>query len=113
MPKKPAPLLELTSLVPRERIIQDDGDFMLVSTKGLEYAKSCGLLIRRAPFAAATPYGYECLGSYRQLQDTLWHACIDNGAAPQARSTGIYGSELDALVNLWASRRMPQLGPTV
>lgn len=113
--QKPSSIPELTSEIPRERVIQDDGAFLLVSTKGLPYAHTSGLLIRRCALSMSAPFGYECLGQYRQLRKSLWHACLDSRIPDvdgrTERSTGIYASELDALVNLWASRRLPQLAP--
>lgn len=114
--QNPSPMPELTSEIPRERVLQDDGVFLIVSTKGLDYTKTSGLLIRRCDFSATAPFGYECKGQYRQLRKTLWHATLDSGV-PNAdgtteRSTGIYANELDAIVNLWASRRLDHLGPT-
>lgn len=114
--QNPSPMPALTSDIPRERVVQDDGVFMLVSTKGLDYTRTSGLLIRRCAFSTSAPFGYECRGHYRQLRKTLWHACMDSGVRDAngitERSTGIYGTELDAIVNLWASRRRPQLDPT-
>lgn len=111
----PSPMPELTSDIPRERVVQDDGVFLLVSTKGLDYTQTSGLLIRRCAFSATAPFGYECKGQYRQLRKTLWHATLDSGVLNTdgtiERSTGIYGTELDAIVNLWASRRRQELGP--
>lgn len=110
-----SPMPELASEIPRERVLQDDGVFLLVSTKGLDYTQTCGLLIRRCAFSATAPFGYECKGQYRQLRKTLWHATLDSGVlnadGTTERSTGIYATELDAVVNLWASRRLSQLGP--
>jgi hypothetical protein len=106
---KPAHLYDATSHFPRERMIQDDGTYLLVSTKGLAYARTSGLLLRRCASSEKAPYGYECLGQYQQLQEALWHASL----GPVGHSAGLYAGELDALVNLWASRRLDQLGPTV
>lgn len=106
---KPVHFPALTSQFPRERIIQDDGSYLLVSTKGLAYARTCGLLLHRCASSETAPYGYECRGQYQQLDGGLWHASI----GPVGHSAGFYAAELDALVNLWVSRRLDALGPTI
>ncbi|MBO9513524.1 MAG: hypothetical protein J7549_05340 [Variovorax sp.] len=87
---------------------------MLLSTRGVEGSTSDGLLLRRCPFSLRAPLGYEFLGQYRQLPDGLWHATIrslprhDGSSGPP--KTGVYVTEIDALVNLWANRRHFDLG---
>ncbi|SCK56081.1 hypothetical protein VAR608DRAFT_5808 [Variovorax sp. HW608] len=100
--------------LPRENILQDDGVHILVSTKGVEGSRSDGILLRRCAFSVTTPLGCEFLGQYRHLSDGLWHASMrskrrDDGSIgpPQV---GIYTTELDAMVNLWANRRSFDLG---
>lgn len=100
--------------LPRESILQDDGEHLLVSTKGVEGSRSDGILLRRCAFSLTTPLGCEFLGQYRHLSDGLWHATMrskrrEDGSIgpPQA---GIYATELDAMVNLWANRRSFDLG---
>jgi len=100
--------------LPRENILQDDGEHILVSTKGVEGSRSDGMLLRRVAFSLTTPLGCEFLGQYRQLSDGLWHASMRS--RPKSDGTqgspqvGIYVTELDALVNLWANRRRLDLG---
>lgn len=116
---KPLRPAELRSQIPRERILQDDGSFMLLSTQGLAYARTDGLLLRRCSFSARAPFGYECRGLYRRWGDSLWHASLYDdeialsGTGSIEHSSGIFRSELDAVVNLWTSRRLRRLGPTV
>jgi len=112
---RPSP--ELLTRIPRESVLQDDGEHMLVSTRGVEGSKSDGLLLRRCDFSIAAPLGCEFLGQYKQRSDGLWHATMrtspsGNGTfgPPQA---AIYATELDALVNLWANRRHFGLGMRV
>ena len=100
--------------IPRDSILQDDGEHMLVSTKGVEGSRSDGILIRRCAFSLTAPLGCEIMGQYRQLSDGFWHASLrsrpqDDGA-PVPPQRGIYATELDALVNLWANRRRLDLG---
>lgn len=105
---------ELLTQLPRENVLQDDGVHMLVSTKGVEGSRSDGILIRRCAFSLTAPLGCEIMGQYRQLSDGFWHASLrsrphgDGSPAPAQR--GIYATELDALVNLWANRRRLDLG---
>lgn len=105
---------ELLTQLPRESVLQDDGVYMLVSTKGVEGSRSDGMLIRRCAFSLTTPLGCEITGQYRQLSDGFWHASLrskpqDDGT-PGLPQRGIYATELDALVNLWANRRRQDLG---
>jgi len=100
--------------IPRESVLQDDGEHMLVSTSGVEGSKSDGILLRRCAFSLTAPLGREFLGQYRQLSDGFWHATMRS----MARNDGsfgpphvaIYATELDALVNLWTNRRRSDLG---
>jgi len=107
--QSPEPLTQL----PRENVLQDDGVHMLVSTKGVEGSRSDGILIRRCAFSLAAPLGCEILGQYRQLSDGFWHATLRSApgsdGAPGPPQRGIYATELDALVNLWANRRRSNL----
>ncbi|MGJ7507415.1 hypothetical protein [Variovorax sp. GT1P44] len=100
--------------LPSENVLQDDGVHMLVSTKGVEGSRSDGLLLRRCAFSLAWPLGYEFLGQYRQQSDGFWHASMRNKPRSDGTrgtpQTGIYATELDALVNLWANRRSLDLG---
>jgi hypothetical protein len=108
---------ELLPQLPRENVLQDDGVHMLVSTRGVEGSRSDGILIRRCAFSLAAPLCCELLGQYRQLSDGLWHASMrtrpreDGSLGPP--QLGIYGTELDALVNLWANRLRLDLGTRV
>lgn len=95
-----------------DRIIQDDGQYLLVSLVGVPGSKVTGLLLRRVPRSPRTPYGLECLGHHLLLTDGHWYASrVVGGEGEHASrsSCGIFGSELDALVSLWASRRSPSL----
>lgn len=94
------------------RIVQDDGQYLLVSLDGVAGSKAKGLLLRRAAFSQKTPYGLECLGHHMLLTDGNWYASrVAGGDGEHAYkcTTGIFRTELDALVNLWASRRSPGL----
>ena len=118
MPKSsPLPPPALGTQLPRDRVIQDDGVYLLVTTKGVENSRTDGLLLRRCAVSAAAPLGYECLGHHQQLSDGLWHASRGSMASGQGatgtRRTRIYATELDALVNLWASRHLCDFGPAV
>ncbi|MDM0019575.1 hypothetical protein [Variovorax saccharolyticus] len=114
-PSNPSP--ELLTQLPRENVLQDDGVHMLVSTKGVEGSRSDGILLRRCAFSLAAPLCCELLGQYRLLSDGFWHASLrsppreDGSLGPP--QLGIYGTELDALVNLWANRRHLDLGSRV
>ena len=105
---------ELLTQLPRENVLQDDGLHMLVSTKGVEGSRSDGILLRRCAFSLAAPFACELLGQYKQLSDGLWHASMRSGARSDGAlgppQVGIYATELDALVNLWANRRRFDLG---
>lgn len=106
---RPSPLL---AILPRQNIIQDDGVHVLVSTKDVEGAQSDGMLLRRCDFSISTPFGYMCLGHFRQLSSNCWQASLGTRVAVDegtVRPDRLYATELDALVNLWASRR--QLTP--
>lgn len=105
---------EIVTQIPSENLLQDDGEHMLVSTRGVEGSRSDGILIRRCSFSLASPLGCEILGQYKQRTDGLWHATMRSPAragepAGPPRS-GIYNTELDAMVNLWANRRTMALG---
>ena len=87
---------------------------MLVSTRGVEGSRSDGILIRRCAFSIRSPLGCEILGQYKQRTDSLWHASMrsparDDGSPGPPRSA-IYATEVDAMVNLWANRRLLELG---
>uniref|UniRef100_UPI000D34FDC3 hypothetical protein n=1 Tax=unclassified Variovorax TaxID=663243 RepID=UPI000D34FDC3 len=102
---RPPPLL---AILPRQNIIQDDGVHVLVSTKAVEGARSDGMLLRRCAFSLSAPFGYVCLGHFRQLSENCWQASLGTQvvvAEGTARPDRLYATELDALVNLWASRR--------
>jgi hypothetical protein len=90
---------------------------MLVSTKGVEGSRSDGLLLRRCAFTLAWPLGYEFLGQYGQQSDGFWHASMRSPARSDGSrgppQSGIYATELDAMVNLWANRRGLDLGTRV
>ncbi|MGO4393943.1 hypothetical protein AB4Z46_21520 [Variovorax sp. M-6] len=105
---------ELLTQLPRESVLQDDGEHMLVSTKGVEGSRSDGILLRRCVFSLAAPLSCELLGQYRQVSDGLWHASMRSGARDDGAlgrpQVAIYATELDALVNLWANRRRFDLG---
>lgn len=109
-PSESAPL-------PQENVLQDDGVHMLVSTRGVEGSKSDGILLRRCAFSLKAPLGYEFLGQYRQLSDGFWHASLrsrpQSDGTPAPPQTGIYVTEIDALINLWANRRLLDLGTRV
>jgi len=95
-----------------DRIIQDDGEYLLVSLAGVPGSKAKGLLLRRQPRNPKAPYGLESLGYHLLLADGRWYASrIVGGDGEHAAktTTGIFETELDALVNLWASRRSPGL----
>ena len=95
-----------------DRIVQDDGQYLLVSLVGVPGSKAKGLLLRRGSRSSNAPYGLECLGHHLLLADGRWYASrIVGGDGEHAKrtTTGIFQSELDALVNLWASRRSPGL----
>ncbi|MDM0034432.1 hypothetical protein QTI33_20015 [Variovorax sp. J22P271] len=101
---------ELLTQLPRENVLQDDGEHMLVSTKGVEGSRSDGILIRRCAFSLTAPLGCEIMGQYRQLSDGFWHASLRSRLQGSPAQRGIYATELDALVNLWANRRRLDLG---
>ncbi|SEB22022.1 hypothetical protein [Variovorax sp. YR216] len=95
-----------------DRIVQDDGQYLLVSLAGVPGSKAKGLLLRRRPRSSKTPYGLECLGHHLLLADGHWYASRvvgGDGERANKTTTGIFLTELDALVNLWASRRSPGL----
>ncbi|SFN18245.1 hypothetical protein [Variovorax sp. OV329] len=95
-----------------DRIVQDDGEYLLVSLAGVPGSKAKGLLLRRGPRSTKAPYGLESLGYHLLLADGQWYASRvagGDGAHAGRTTTGIFLSELDALVNLWASRRSPVL----
>jgi hypothetical protein len=108
---------ELLTEIPRERVLQDDGVHMLVSTRGVEGSRSDGILLRRCAFSLAAPLGCEILGQYRQLSDGLWHASMRSRAQSDGSQgppqVAIYATELDALVNLWTNRQRLDLGTRV
>lgn len=105
---------ELLTQLPSESVLQDDGVHMLVSTRGVEGSRSDGILLRRCAFSIAAPLGCAILGQYRQLSDGFWHASMCSRARSDGAlgppQVGIYATELDALVNLWANRRRFDLG---
>ena len=93
-------------------IVQDDGQYLLVSLAGVPASKAKGLLLRRGPHTPKAPYGLECLGHHLLLTDGHWYASRvvgGDGEHANKSTTGIFLTELDALVNLWASRRSPGL----
>lgn len=95
-----------------DRAVQDDGEYLLVSLVGVPGSKAKGLLLRRGSRSSKSPYGLECLGHHLLLADGRWYASrIVGGDSEHAKktTTGIFQTELDALVNLWASRRSPGL----
>lgn len=95
-----------------DRIVQDDGQYLLVSLAGVPGSRAKGLLLRRRPPGPKAPYGLESLGHHLLLADGQWYASrIVGGDGEHANKTtsGIFQTELDALVNLWASRRSPGL----
>jgi len=95
-----------------DRIVQDDGEYLLVSLAGVPGSRTKGLLLRRRPFSPTAPYGLECLGHHLPLTDGNWYAqrVVGGDGEHAAKSTtGIFLTELDALVSLWASRRSPGL----
>lgn len=109
-PHRPSPLL---AILPRQNIIQDDGVHVLVSTKEVEGARSDGMLLRRCDFSLSAPFGYVCLGHFMQISENCWQASLGTRvsvAAGTARPDRFYSTELDALVNLWTSRRGLTLG---
>ncbi|MBS0342788.1 MAG: hypothetical protein JSS56_19925 [Proteobacteria bacterium] len=90
--------------LPGKNIVQDDGRHVLVTTRGLAGVQQVdGALLCRRAFCEAAPFGYECLGHYkRSTTDGTWHATLNEA---QGLTTRIFGTELDALVKLWSSRR--------
>lgn len=95
-----------------DRIVQDDGEYLLVSLAGVPGSKAKGLLLRRCLRSPKAPYGLESLGYHLLLVDGRWYASRvvgGDGAHADKTTTGIFETELDALVNLWASRRSPGL----
>ena len=104
-PHRPSPLL---AILPRQNIIQDDGVHVLVSTKEVEGARSDGMLLRRCEFSLSAPFGYVCLGHFRQFSENCWQASLGSlvvVAEGCVRPDRLYPTELDALVSLWSSRR--------
>ncbi|WP_093384030.1 hypothetical protein [Variovorax sp. OV329] len=76
---------------------------MLVTTSGLRGVQLVhGALLRRHAFSAAAPFGYECLGHYRRFTDGTLHTTLHTA---QGQTTRIFSTEVDALVDLWSSRR--------
>lgn len=94
------------------RIVQDDGRFVLVSLAGVPDRKAKGLLLRRRQPGLRAPFGFECLGHHLVLRDGRWYASRlvggDSEYADECTS-GIFRSEVDALVALWSSRRSSSL----
>jgi len=85
---------------------------MLVSLAGVPGSKAKGLLLRRGPRSPRLPYGLECLGHHLLLADGNWYASRvvgGDGEHADKRTNGVFLTELDALVNLWSSRRSPGL----
>lgn len=98
----------LLAILPRQNIIQDDGVHVLVSTKDVEGARSDGMLLRRCDFSLSAPFGYMCLGHFRKLSENCWQALLATGVLVDegtVRPDRLHAAELDALVNLWTSRR--------
>lgn len=95
-----------------DRIVQDDGQYLLVSLAGVPRSRAKGLLLRRGPRSPKAPYGLECLGHHLLLADGHWYASRvvgGHGEHANRSTTGIFLTELDALVSLWAGRRSPGL----
>lgn len=99
---------QLLAILPRQNIVQDDGVQVLVSTKEVEGAHSDGMLLRRCAFSLSAPFGYVCLGHFRKLSENCWQVSLGTGVLVDegaARPDRLHATELDALVNLWTSRR--------
>ena len=112
-PHRPSALL---AVLPRRNIVQDDGVHVLVSTKDVEGAHCDGMLLRRCAFSLAAPFGYLCLGHIRRLAENCWQASlgatvrVDEDAGRSDRPDRLHATELDAMVNLWSSRRRLTVG---
>ncbi|MGJ7610066.1 MULTISPECIES: hypothetical protein [unclassified Variovorax] len=99
---------QLLAILPRQNILQDDGVHVLVSTKDVEGARSDGMLLRRCAFSISAPFGYICLGHFRKRSENCWQASLATGVLVDegtVRPDRLHATELDALVNLWVSRR--------
>lgn len=107
---------QLLAILPRQNIVQDDGVQVLVSTKDVEGARSDGMLLRRCAFSLAAPFGYVCLGHFRRLAENCWQVSLATGVRVDegsVRPDRLHATELDALVNLWTSRRQLTLADAV
>lgn len=118
----PSPdLPDMPGQIPRDNILQDDGVHMLVSTKDVEGSRCSGILLRRCAFSLSAPLGCEFLGQYKQMPDGDWLVSMRKGGpdanrkdnrskeTPGVPQVRICPTELDAMVHLWANRRVLDL----
>lgn len=94
---------------PGGTIVADDGRFHLerVSAAG---STEVAFLRRRCYHGVTTPQGYACIGAVERVAQGHWLARVDvrAGSAPlkdqPVQVLGVYATEMDALMALWARR---------
>jgi hypothetical protein len=92
-------------------VLLDDGEFYIELNANYPTPDAPGFLQRRCYVGVTTPGGYECVGSFDRCPSTgAWLASIDAlydaATDSDARVVGIYSRRLDAVVGLWAARRL-------
>lgn len=92
-----------------DRIILDDGAFFIDLNWDHPQASAPGFLVHRIDFGAGHPVGFECIGTFDQMGDGTWSACINTAYDPATdRWILIVASgaaRLDAIAALWKERR--------
>lgn len=92
-----------------DRIILDDGAFFIDLNWNYPQASAPGFLVHRIDFGSGHPVGFECIGTFDQMCDGTWSACINTAYDPATDcwnlilASGV--ARMDAIAVLWMERR--------
>lgn len=93
-----------------DEVLLDDGTFYVtLCTEPRGPPMASGVLRKRCPVSARTPFGYDCIGQFSEQPDGRWLAGIDVvsgvgcGVEEYLVASGV--ERMMAIVLLWQARR--------